>query len=85
MLQGDLILQLDALVWMNSKSRLIKNIIKLEILSSEIKRMVFIGMDKFQKKNEKNETCSKYFEAGFTIFKIKIKKVKKFQNQYDFL
>ena len=53
MLQGNLTLQLDALVWMNSKSQLIKNFIKLKVLLNEIKRIVFMEMDKLWEKKMK--------------------------------
>ena len=57
---------------MNSKSRLIKSVIKSKFLFNEVKRMVFTEMDKLQEK--KNEwmiwydTCFKYSETGITFF-----------------
>ena len=75
MLQRDLILQLDTLVRMNNKSRLIKMVVKLEILLNKIKRMVFTEKDKLEKKND---NCPKYSEAGDIIFKLKIFKAEKF-------
>ena len=49
-LQGGLTLQLDAHVWMNNKSQLIKNVVKFEIHLNENKRMVFMDMEKLKTK-----------------------------------
>ena len=74
-MQRGLILQLYALMIMNSKFQLIKNVVKTEILLNEIKRMVFTEKDKLRKKND---MFSKYSEAEDIIFMIKIFKGENF-------
>ena len=53
---------------MNTNSRLIKSVVKSEILLNEVKRMVFTEMVKLRGKKKK-DMYSMYSEARFTIFK----------------
>ena len=49
-LQGNLTLWLDTQVCKNSKSQLIKSMIKLEILLNEVKRNILTEKDKLREK-----------------------------------
>ena len=91
-LQGNLTLQLDTQVCMNSKSRLIKSTKKPEIILNEVKRMVFIKKKK--KKKKKRIRFEKWWKYGGVVqvfwscnygFQTNESKCKQFSNECDFL
>ena len=68
---------------MNSKSRLIKSVVKVEILLNKVKRMVLIEKDKLRGK-KKYRGVNQVFQSCIYYFQNKDSKCKQFSTRYDF-